>query len=263
MKSLLRLTCLLLLCVVTINSFAASKLTLDDPKKEAKKSQPNAEAPAADDGGGGGGLGIQPLPEWATDGSTSVFSSVPADILPNKKYIIYLVGDLHRMDYENYKAIVDKLIENNFVVIANPVHNSAYNASYIDAIAGEVRSLLNGGVNPANITVMGFSFGGIAALKVSSLLQNPDVNYIIVGGCPKPDTAIAFTKANQICPVGRILNIYDKEDEYFGRFTPVFKDIKSSVPRIVQEKRVKTGKGHKFGLEPLDDWMNPAIQFAK
>ena len=272
MRILSLVICLLLSCCLSGESFGASK-TLDEAAKNAKKGMKSkggeeGEAPAAkekaegDKGGGSGGGAVKPLPEWASDG-TSVFSSVPSEILPNKKYLIYLVGDLHQMEYENYKAIVNKFVESGFIVIANPVQNSAYNHSYIAAIAGEVKSLLGGGVNPANVTVMGFSHGGIAALKVSSQLKNPDVNYIIVGGCPKPDTANAFTEANMISPVGRILNIYDKDDDQFGRLAPIFKDVKSEAPRIVQEKRVKTGKGHNFGMEPLDAWLNPAIQFAK
>ncbi|MDD3119185.1 MAG: hypothetical protein PHQ27_08410 [Victivallales bacterium] len=202
------------------------------------------------------------LPEWAKE-KTKVFSTVPADILPNKKYIIYLVGDLNEMQYKNYKAIIETFTKYGFIIISNPVQNSAYTYNYIKAIANEVLMLLNAGVQPANITVLGYSDGGTAAIKVSALVENPYVNYIIVGGCPKPDSTNAFTEDNIVTPVGRFLNIYDRDDENFGRFTPVFRHVKSKKPRAVQEKRVVSGKGHKFGLEPLNVWMVPSLQFAQ
>ena len=281
MKRWLLVFCLLFFCSsVNMTLWAkgsSSNIKLDDAAKEAKKkikdadgkednSQPSADKkgdkPAAPAAEKKEAAPVAALPEWATSGDL-VFSSVPAEVLPNKKYVFYLVGDLHHMEYENYKAIVTKFTEKGYVVIANPIQNASYNANYINAIVEEVKSLLNQGVVPANITLLGFSSGGIATIKISALLQNPDINYIIVGGCPKPENRFAFKDDNIVAPVGRFLNIYDRDDEYFGRFTPVFKNIKGSAPRVVQEKRIVSGKGHNFGLEPLNLWVNPALQFIR
>ena len=55
-----------------------------------------------------------------------------------------------------------------------------YAPDYAEKTTKQIKKLINKGVNPNNITVIGTSKGGYIAQFVSTLLANPNVNFVFI-----------------------------------------------------------------------------------
>jgi hypothetical protein len=103
--------------------------------------------------------------------------------------------------------------------------------------------------------VVGASKGGVIAMTVSTLLQNPDLNFVLLANC---NEGIRQSYDIRLC--GRMLSIYEASDEIGGSCTAFFEDADCEL--ISDEMRLETGLGHGFIYRPLDSWVKPAISWA-
>jgi hypothetical protein len=71
--------------------------------------------------------------------------------------------------------------------------------------------LLNAGVPPENITVVGFSKGGVLAILASSQFNNDRVKYVILAGSCAVDSLEADPS---IVFHGQVISIYEASDKY-------------------------------------------------
>ncbi|MBN2643590.1 MAG: hypothetical protein JXR78_18200 [Victivallales bacterium] len=203
---------------------------------------------------------VTPIPAWAGDHG-AVFKSLPTQILPHKKYLFYLVGDIGEgMTAQEFSRISEELVKLGFLVICNPVRNSGYTKRYIDGISAEVKSLLTAGVPAKNIVLLGYSCGGMAALQIATEQNNPGLNYIIIAGTPKKGGRVRFPQDVKIDPVGMIWNIYGKKDRDFGSLREFMRSESISLRALCRETRVD--KGHEIGRSPDKNWMSVVNQLA-
>jgi RNase P/RNase MRP subunit p29 len=183
------------------------------------------------------------------------------------KYLFYIHGccvkDKDDPKVTAYETIVQELknsgLKVTFELRYSDVSDSDEAAhKHAAKIADQVRSLLAKGTKPEDITVSGFSLGSNTSLLVSGLVANPNVNYVLLAGCPvKPSVPVTidFTKLK-----GRILSIVDSKDEKFGSCKGRISD-----DMLRKEVVLETGLGHKLFLqtdaehfklwkEPLENW---------
>ncbi len=266
MKKTLKLALLVLCGMMVVGAYAASDKNdllnqfINDNKDKAKGKSATVVKPVPK--AASTGPIVKNLPSWAGD-QGALFKGLPNTIYTHKKYLFYLVGDAGEgMTSDNYTDITGKLVELGFLVISRPKRNRGYSSRYINRVVAQINKLLKAHVPSKNITVVGYSYGGMAALRVSTLVDNPGINYVIVAGCPRVSGKVVFPNYGKIDPVGMIWNIYDKNDKNFGSLNEYMKFNDKKVRAFCQEREVNSGKGHAVGCTPDDTWLKPLVRIA-
>jgi len=189
--------------------------------------------------------------------------------LAAEKHLFYVHGCCVKdgMDpkVQAYEKIVKSFKDDGFKVnfemrYANVGDNDAAVQAYARSIADQVQSLIDKGTAPENITVAGYSLGSMTALVTSGLITNPNVNVVLLAGCPVK-TAIKVN-VDYAKVKGRILSIYDAKDDKFA-------SCKGRLPEGLQfqEVMLDSGEGHtvfrltdskymKQWKEPMLAWIN-------
>ena len=208
-------------------------------------------------------------------GAGTVVSTVPDSPDPSASYLFYLHGrgvDMgHSGAKKAYHKNVEALSKQGFVVVSEARRKDAIKKfphdyeKYAQKIADEVKKLLEAGVPAGEITVSGYSRGGVLTLIASGLIGNSDINFAIMAGC-MADTG-AFKKVvptvhDQYSPKleGRFLSLYDTGDEDFGSCKDYFSKASGSLD--YEEIALATGKGHLTFREPMDEWLQPLINWT-
>ena len=83
----------------------------------------------------------------------------------------------------DYPAIVSKFSEYDFHLIAEQRPEGTQHLTYAKKIVTQINSLIDKGVEPKDISVIGFSKGGNITAMVSSMLKNSQVNFALMAIC--------------------------------------------------------------------------------
>lgn len=191
-----------------------------------------------------------------------IISEVPAEPDTSDKYIFYLHGSAEEQegDNEKYQEAIDAIAESSATVISQ-IRGETDPNSYAEKIKTQVNLLISKGVAARNITVSGFSKGSIITLASAGLINNPDVNFVLLAGCSEELNEKYSIDASKA--VGRILSIYDSEDEKFGTCDGI---IATSDKLKFEETELDSGKGHKLFRIPkekfIEQWRDPLISWA-
>jgi len=196
----------------------------------------------------------------------AAYPDVPEKIDTKPKYLFYLHGAIIETGgirptsakhgvYE-YEKIVETLKNKGFIVISEARKGSIHTGRYAQKIAVQVDKLLKAGVSPSDITVVGASKGGLIAMHLSTILGNKEINFVLLACCVE-----AALYRYDIALAGNILSIYDEKDE---QVISCKKFIDKS-PGVVNYKEIvlKVGTGHGFLYQPLKEWVDPVVKWAK
>ena len=202
-------------------------------------------------------------------------SDVPEAVDPTERHLFYLhgawieQGGLERLHpthgrYE-YQAIVRALTERGFVVISEARQDETDAEAYAKKVASQVRRLLEKGVPPSQVTVIGHSKGGSIALLAASELQEEKVRFAILAGCGKRRSAFGRSferlldeRAARLR--GRFLSIYDASDEVAGSCRQAFERAAvAESPEVV----LQTGLGHALFWSPRPVWIDEVVEWAE
>jgi dienelactone hydrolase len=194
-------------------------------------------------------------------------ADVPTAPQVDAKYIIYLHGvgieqvGVAKAD-EDLNGIVKALEARGFIVISEVRSSPTNTKEYGKKVAGQVRALIDKGVPPENITVVGYSKGGLIALEAAAAGDYPNVNYVIMAGCFQKGKQFYNAFANNVAPKlkGRILSMYDAADPDFGTCQEFFAAAGDKVSS--KEIKFETGQGHGLFRKPADQWMSPLADWA-
>jgi hypothetical protein len=196
----------------------------------------------------------------------------PDSIDPARQYLFYLHGKIIEDqgipaispdfgEYE-YQEILEALDGYGFVVISEQRPMNTDGVAYASKIAGQVRELLEAGVPAQDITVVGASKGAAIAVYVSHFLENQEINFVIMGIC-HPEVVEDF-KQDQVFLFGNVLSIYDaSDDEYAGSCQDLFAFSEGRGISRYDEVVLDIGTGHGILYQPLDEWILPAVEWAK
>ena len=125
--------------------------------------------------------------------------------------------------------------------------------AYARIISYRVDSLIELGVSPNQITVVGASKGAIIASNVSDLNPNA-INYVLLAGNND------YQENNNAWVLkGNVLGIFDTSDQIADKNYDYWE--KSSNAVSFSQIELRTGLGHGFLYRPLPAWINPTKQW--
>lgn len=186
---------------------------------------------------------------------------------PNEKYIIFLHNrfiEENPLDAKHpkfgraeYNEILSEFKQQGFHVISEKRQANTDLKKYANKTVIRINELLKNGVKPSQITIVGTSKGGYIAQYVSSYAKNPELNYVFIGASFQSE----MDNFSDLNLSGNILSINEKSD--VGAIS-LKERIKMSNAKISQFKEIElnTGLGHGFLFKPLNEWINPTIQWA-
>ena len=195
---------------------------------------------------------------------------MPTNIIFAQHYLFYLHGKIiedqgvNAVDTANgygayqYEDILNAFREANFSVLSEARQKNTNVLEYAHKVVHKIDSLIQNGVKPNDITVVGASKGAIIAMFISSYLKNKDVNFVFLAGC-NDDILNDFPEI-QFC--GNILSIYEKSDDIGHSCLKFEKRTLLTIPHY-KEIELNTRLKHGFLYKPLAEWIEPVIKWAK
>ena len=190
------------------------------------------------------------------------------------KYIFYMHGtwiESHGLQkahprygkYE-YNDITKALSEKGFNVIGEVRSSTVDRMEYAKKIAAQAGKLMKKGVPQQNITIAGHSKGGFMTLAAATIVGKKNVNYVVLAGCGKKGTKYGkgfnrFAQHYASKLKGRILSIYDNDDEIAGTCMDMFTNKKNVMSK---EMVLDTGKGHGLFYSPKAEWIDEIAIWA-
>ncbi|NIS82922.1 MAG: alpha/beta hydrolase [Anaerolineales bacterium] len=184
----------------------------------------------------------------------------------NSDFIIYLHGKIIEDEgvdaehpehgrYEYFETL--SYLETSGGQIISEVRPMGTNSvEYAEIVAGWIIYLLDTGVSPQRIFVVGFSKGAGIALYVSDMLDNPDINFVLIGICGEWTNSISGLSLS-----GRVLSLYETSDE-FGGSCQALADRSPGVSSFV-EIAYSTGEGHGAFYQAESFWLDDVIDWIK
>jgi len=156
-----------------------------------------------------------------------------------------------------YNEIIAEFENNGFIVISEQRSGNVNAREYAVGIVAQIDSLLNNEVDAQMITIVGTSKGGYIAQYVSTLANNPNLNFVFIASFRESD----MQNIPEINYCGNILTIYDQSDP-FGVSALARKESSTSEIRHFKEIELNTGLGHGFLFKPLKEWIEPSVKWA-
>ena len=195
---------------------------------------------------------------------------MPTNIITGQHYLFYLHGKIiedqgvNAIDTINgygayqYEDILNAFRKANFTVLGEVRPKDTNPVEYAHKVVHQVDSLLQNGVKPNDITVVGASKGAIISMFISSYLKNKDINFVFLAGCN--DGILNSFPEIQFC--GNILSIYERSDDIGHSCSKFEKRTLLAIPHY-KEIELNTGLKHGFLYKPLPEWIEPAIKWAE
>ncbi len=185
----------------------------------------------------------------------------------NDRFIFFLhnrfleeheLNELHpEFGRTEYNEIIAEFKKSGLKVVSEKRNGNVNARDYAVRIVNEIDSLINSGIEPKKITIVGTSKGGYIAQYVSTLANNMDLNFVFVASFRNSD----IENIPEINYCGNILTIYEKSDS-FGVSAIERKITSSCEIKHFKEIELNTGMGHGFLFKPLKEWIEPTIKWA-
>lgn len=198
--------------------------------------------------------------------TSEVLDAPPSQPNAAAKYLFYMHGRYVERkgasgDHQ-YTAVLDALAKKGLIVIGE-VRPDTNPRAYSEKIAEQVNGLLGAGVPAKNITVAGFSRGGVITLLSAGRLRNKDIKYGVLAGCGTKGSEfrrsyIRFIKRRAKQMRGRFLVAWDEADEKT-------RECDLAMQKAGVEYRnleLRTGRGHRLFFKPDPVWLDPLASFA-
>ena len=177
------------------------------------------------------------------------------------KHVFYLHGMIIEVQGVNavsdvfgpykYEDIIDSLKSTGYQVHSEVRTTKTDFNVFCQKISQQINQLINDGVAPNDISVIGASKGAMMAMQISSSTTHP-VNYILLGANSDRTEKNFNWKLH-----GRILGIYEQSDTVAGKDYSYWID-RSSEAKEFQQLKINTGLGHGFLYRPISAWLGPA-----
>jgi hypothetical protein len=137
--------------------------------------------------------------------------------------------------------------------------------AYAKNVSEQVARLIAAGVKPENITVSGYSRGGMITLITSAYVGNDNVNYVVLNSCIAKggkyrDQAVHMERHHYPNMKGRLLSIWETGDRVFGSCESAF-DMAMGLSEK-HELKTSAGGGHFSYVDVKPVWFRPLIEWA-
>ncbi len=194
-----------------------------------------------------------------------IMSEPPTGGNPDDRFVFYLHGKIvedqgirpehPRFGIYEYQQILDQLSQPGLIVISEVRAARTNGPEYARRVVDQVKGLIDRGVPPGQITVIGFSKGGAIAIHVCSMLDNDEVNFVLLSACGG-----WIERRPQLVPHGRVLALYEASDGISGSCRMLFE--RRSDPWVHHEIELHLGGGHGAFYRPAAEWLEPVIKWA-
>ena len=155
--------------------------------------------------------------------------------------------------YDILKAFKDK----GFTVISEIRPPKVSVIEYSKKAAGDIKTIFDAGVASENITVAGHSKGAVIVIQVASLLENPEINYVILAGCGIAPLEKAYPDYSKL--KGNFLSVYAISDTIAGSCATFFPNAGKEV--AFKEITLDSPAGHQLFFNPAGMWFEPVIEW--
>lgn len=202
----------------------------------------------------------------ASKADESFLESIPESVDTSKQYLFYLHGAIiERGDLSpthpkyglyDMPAIRQALVSKGTILISDHRAQGTKPMAYAQDVAKDVKTLIAAGVPAQNITVSGFSKGGMITILTSSILKNSQVNFVFMAACNR----WSFDN-DAIKVVGRILSLYETSDTIGLSCAPLI----AKSPDVTDYKQIplNTGQQHGAFYLPTHEWVQPLKAWSK
>jgi ketosteroid isomerase-like protein len=199
----------------------------------------------------------------AVQSQGGALSDVPQRIDTKARYLFYLHGKIVEQGrrpthlqhgvYE-YDQILDAFKQNGFVVVSEQRKKDTDVERYGKKVAGQIKRLLDAGVPPEQITVVGASQGSWMAMLASTYLENRKVNFVVMAACSADEGFLDLVNLH-----GNVLSIYERSD-----LAGSCQKYRTDATGLGEYKEVElnTGLKHGFIYKPMKEWVEPAVAWA-
>jgi pimeloyl-ACP methyl ester carboxylesterase len=195
-----------------------------------------------------------------------------ADDRPAPRHLIYLHGRIvqeqqstrprhPRFGTYEMEAILAAFRERGFVVTGEIRPKSVTVGDAADRVVAQVRRLLEAGVPPDHVTVVGGSMGAGIALVASTRLQEPGLRFALLGACLSESVRTIRTGGGR-SPSGHVLSIREASDDMTEPCSAWRDPSPPGSPLEVREIVLHTGLRHGFLYRPLPEWVDPVVKWA-
>ena len=201
----------------------------------------------------------------ASPPSGTVLSTVPEFLDPSAHYLIYLHGAIieeqgmqpTHAEYGtyHYAEILQAFADRGFTVISEARPAGTRPDVYADRVIGQVRQMLDGGVPGGNVSVVGFSKGGVMALLASRIVGRDEVNWVIQAGCGP-----WIERFPEFIPSGRILSQIDQADTAAQSCSNLFSRMPEASVSKEQTLELDSGHGAFYSINP--QWFEAAVEWC-
>ena len=191
--------------------------------------------------------------------AVEIFSKFPDTIHANERYVVYSHGLI--VEGDDPKPISPQYGQYDFPAIKRSLFNAggfnliAYQRpkssddSYAETLKSWVKRLLDAGVKPSRITLVGFSRGAQLTALASSGFAAEGINTALLAICEDGDVS----QAQGLVLGGNLLSIYETSDQLGScRKLSARSHLKS-----FKEVAISTGKKHGAFFQPLPQWTEP------
>ena len=179
------------------------------------------------------------------------------------KYLLFLHNyyvEKHGPDGDcKYYDLLNAFADSGFTVISEVRSGKIIPCIYAQKIVLQIKALLDAGVPPENITVVGHSKGGVITLCVSSKLGNPKVNFVVMAGCQIKPILDKYPDYKTL--KGRLLSIYAASDSVASSCESTFSKASGSISST--EIKLESEGGHRLFFKPEKIWLHPVINWIR
>lgn len=192
--------------------------------------------------------------------AVQLYEDFPKEIHPDERYVIYSHGRIVEGSDEkpvspeyglyDFPAVKQALFEGaGFNLIAPHRPKDADFQTHALLLESWVRRLVEAGVKPSRITLIGFSRGGNMTARASAGLRDLGINTAILAICLNGDAPAD----PPLVLGGRVLSIYETSD-VVGSCAKLGQRGKLSS---FEEVAISTGRRHGAFFQPLPQWLVP------
>ena len=210
---------------------------------------------------------MHPMPRWlallmlfpVTGAAAAIYDNFPDSIHADERYVIYSHGLIvegtdprpisplyGQYDFPAIKQALFSGGKFNLIAFQRP---KSSDDAYANTLKSWVRHLLDAGVKPSRITLVGFSRGAGLTALASKDLASEGINTALLAICDDGDVS----HATGLVLGGNLLSIYETSDQLGScRKLSARSHLKS-----FREIAISTGKKHGAFFQPLPQWMGP------
>ena len=179
-------------------------------------------------------------------------------------YILYLHGRIvenkgttpthAEFGLYDYPAIVEALGARGDTVISEARAAGTTVDQYARKTIEDIEKLIADGVSPTQIVVVGFSKGGGIAIRVSELIAQPDIRYVLLASCAK-----WISNYPKLRLTGSVLSMVETSD----KMGISCNDLAERGDELIsfKETTISTGKGHGAFYLPDSVWLDPVLDW--